>query len=409
MNTILHVVTSTEYYKRLFLLNSMFYSFFFFTPKMGTVTTVFFSLWAAVILLHKLITKKIDFRKKKLWCLCLFLVAFGISMIYNYQTAFIDNAKSFIITVILFFLIYFFEDEDKDNGNKNLKVYMRIIIVYSFVMSVLTMLLYFSNVSLALYTDRYCGIYSNPIMSGLVGMCGIFVTLILGLEWKKLRIATRVFYIIQVILQFFIIALSNSRSAFICLLAFLLVFFVLMEINKKRNSVLKHGIALFLGVLVICIGTSWVYDVSKVGLFKANTFIYQLRYSEGKDSDKKPSKNDLFGHLIPTDAFELERTMADESNNIRLNLIITGLEVFRKNPVVGVSPRNTVSVAQKIAKKNEVDITGIVGGGFHNSYVDILASLGVVGFVVVCLFIVVIFRVIIKGMTKIKENRMEYT
>ena len=180
MDKILRIITNTEYYKRMFLLNSMFYSFFFFTPKMGTVLTVLFSLWAAIILLHSLVAKKINIKKKKLWCLCLFLIAFGISMMCNFRTAFVDNTKSFIITVILFFVIYFIEDEEKEKKEKNFKVYMRIVMWYSFVMSLLTLLLYFANVSLALYTDRYCGIYSNPIMSGLVGMCGMFVTIILG-------------------------------------------------------------------------------------------------------------------------------------------------------------------------------------------------------------------------------------
>lgn len=408
MEKILRIISNTEYYKRMFLLNSMFYSFFFFTPKMGTVLTVFFSLWAAIILLHRLVTKKIDFRKKKLWCLFLFLIAFGISMIYNYRTAFVDNAKSFIITVILFFIIYFFEDEEQKKKEKNFKVYMRIVMWYSFIMSILTILLYFANVSLALYTDRYCGIYSNPIMSGLVGMCGMFVTLVLGLEWKKLKVRTRIFYVGQIILQFFIIALSNSRSAFICLLAFLLVFFVLLEINKKRGSVLKHGVIMILGIVIISLGTSWVYDLSKTGLFKVNSFIYELRYSVEESSGRKPSKNGFLEQLIPTDAYELERTMADESNNIRLNQILTGLQVFQKSPIVGVSPRNAISIAQEIAKENDMDITGIEGGGFHNSYIDILASLGIVGFLTACLFVVSILRVIADGMFRIKEKPMKY-
>jgi O-antigen ligase len=63
----------------------------------------------------------------------------------------------------------------------------------------------------------------------------------------------------------------------------------------------------------------------------------------------------------------------DGSNALRLRYWISGLDLFRKNPIIGYGPVNTDLINKRITGLSNV---------VHNSFLSILVQYGIIGFVV---------------------------
>lgn len=423
MNTIwtrfTRLLTNSDYFKRFFLLNSLFFSFYFFDkyPQISTVTSSIFAIWAAAILLYKLFTRQIDLRRKHLWVLGLFVAVYIVSMLLNFRTELIGNVKTLINTGITFLLVYYFDTPDRQQREHNLHILFGIISAYSFIMSLITMVFYFSNITLTVYAQRYCGIYSSPITSGLVACISLIVSIYFLLHWKTLRPRWRVFHIFQLLLQNVVLFIAGSRSPEICLLVFLCTLATLLILNVHKLHLLARLGLVVLSVCVIAGGGILDARITRASAYELNAWIYSLSkhptppsttdLPDGTDSEDLPEGKEH--PLLPIEPYPLDRTNEDASNNVRWNLITTGIKAFLQQPLFGVSPRNTHNVVAEIAKAEDLSVTGIHTGGLHNSYLEILAGLGIAGVAVTGLFAILFLRKIFKILPRIRKNRETYT
>lgn len=413
------VLTNSEYFKRLFLLNSLFFSFFFFdsNPWISTITSTVFAVWAAVILLVKLTTRQIDLRRKHLWVLGLFVAVYIVSMLLNFRTELFGNVKTLINTGIVFLLVYYFDAPDQRQNERNLRILFGIISAYSFVMSLITMVFYFCNITLTVYAQRYCGIYSSPIMSGLVACVSIMVSVCCLLRWKTLRTRRRIFHIVQLLLQNAVLLIAGSRSPEICLLVFLCMLAALLLLNVHRLHLLVRLGLVLVSICVIVAGGILDARVTRTSLYELNVWMFSLRehpthhtptgVPDGSDAEDLPGQTD--GPLLSIEPYPLDRTNEGASDNVRWNLITTGFEAFLRRPLFGVSPRNTHNVVAEIAEAENRNVVGIHTGGLHNSYLEILAGLGIAGMAVTLLFAVLFLRKILKILPRIWKDRPAYT
>ena len=418
MSKIKCIIFNEEYFRRAFLFNALFYSFYFYTPKCGTVTSAFFAVWGFLIVSKKLLLREVNLKDKRFLFLASFLAVMLISTVINIPHSTFDNLKTIINTFLVLFFLFFISG--KQSWEKNRQALMYIVFTYSLLMSAASTFMYFSNITLGLYTDRYCGLYSSPVMSGIIAFCGIIATIWTFLGKSKKKSYKIILCVVNIALQYFILCISNTRSTLISAAIFGGLFggFLLFFKSNSENIFIKGlvGVGTCLIVALPLIGGA---SLVRSAAYKINSYMNSTRLEQSSFSKNVEESDVLLASIdvnlaeeqseaepvfIPVEPYELDRTKTGESNQIRWNLIVTGVKVFLRNPLVGVSPRYSHEVAQTIGTAEKINIEGIKGGGFHNSYIEILAGTGVLGGLVIGIFLlnelIKYFKIIVKEKRK---------
>ncbi|MFL0268926.1 O-antigen ligase family protein [Candidatus Clostridium radicumherbarum] len=258
-----------------------------------------------------------------------------------------------------------------------------------------------------IFEGRLFGIMGNPNSGSLIALIAIIVSLIILAmrKYKLLRIGKimKVFLIVNIILQFIILFLGNSRSTFVSLCAAFLLIFTYNYLRKFNKSV-KSIITKVITILLICVITlSGLYLLSKASnkivsyLPEVVSKIEAMSSSKSKVSVQKnaagsenenTSTNTGSTHNTPeiTAPVDANRkyNSADISNS-RFDIWKIGFKVFKNNPILGVGSENIHDAAIKVATSDFSD-PGILGN-MHNIYIQILAGSGLFALIAILAFL----------------------
>ncbi len=379
-------------FKKCYLLNALFITFYFYSwGRISTITSVTLTLWGAYLMLQGFLHRQFDLRQKGLWMLAVFFGALCMSSLVNLPNGWMKNAQAIALAAVTFLVVYYLEPQDSAKEKKDFEGCLKIIMVYSCVMSSISLLMYFSNICIINYPDRYAGIYLNPILSGLVANGGLFCTVYFLWGWKRRPWRIKALCIAQMVVQTVVMIIGNSRSAYCCFVAFFVIYIGMQIANGKLlqnpvwNRVLKVAIAL-VTVAVIVVGSNFLAEGINRGVYELNKAIFSLRYPD-YDPDS-PNYGDTDNWFTP---HPLERSNEEASSNIRLNMIATGWDTFKENPILGTSPGDLIRSVLDTAERQgqpEDSLQGIEGGRVHNAYLDVLVSMGLLGLIPMILFAV---------------------
>ncbi|MBE5780362.1 MAG: O-antigen ligase family protein [Clostridiales bacterium] len=380
-------------FKKAYLLNALFITFYYSGwYHLSTITTVPICFWALYLFIQAIKNKRYLLREKALWMLVAFMAVLILSILVNLPSGLDKNMMSVAAAALTFFVVYYLGEEDSAKQKKTFEDCLKIILVYSCVMSAISILMYFSNICLVNYKGRFCGVYENAILSGLVANGGLFCTVYFIWGWKRRPLLIKLLCIVQIIVQVIMIFVSNSRSAFLCFITFFVIY-IGMKIanlhilkNPNGNRVLKIIVAL-LTAAAILMGSGLIADGINDSMYELNKTLFTLRYPDF-DPDN-PNYLDTENWFAPK---PFER---DFSSGARWALVITGWEVFSENPILGVSPGNLVEVVEDkltVNGKAPSYLKALQGGRIHNSYLDIMASMGIAG--ALCMLMFAVYTVI---------------
>lgn len=339
MKNILNKVLG-EYYL-IFVIATLLYTLPFLVKFSGLINMILLLLGMVLIIKNEKNLKPFILLNKSS---ILFIVLTTISVIL-YKENFIQNLKLIALAMLQLFVLMNIKKYD-ENYCITIKKIVTTVVVFSFIVSAISLILYMFDINFVLLSykigkagDDLTGIYIHPNTAGFVAGISVIFSISNLIYCNKYKY----FNIVNIIIQFLIILLAHSNAPLILFFVYI-VLFLLNKVNKKSKKYKNYGITV--------------------------PFYYLFSLS---------SINSLIEFLA----------------NGRFKLWYAGYLVIKNNLLFGVGPANTSSAGRYYA--NITGYSAIDNGGFHNSYIEVMASVGILG----CS---VIFYIIIKRLKVLSEK-----
>lgn len=339
-------------------------------------------------------------REKPSLLLLLFTLVLIASSIVNGPTGLMANLKLIIWEVLFFFVVY-------EIGKKNKKELFKLVetvLVFTWLILVIISLgmfivqfkytapldkLYY-GIRMGFVENRLYGVFVDPNYAATISVVAICFSLHLFKEakaklYKGLLIAS-------VVLEFFFVVLSGSRTATIEIMAITVVWvFFYSYYSKRATGLLKRLMYSAVVAIVAVVALHFLMGATqKVSVVSAKS-VSQVIVVKSND-DKTIS---------------LDRPDTGEDSDIsnsRFKLWNSAIEIFESKPIIGTSPKGILPYAQKHLPNTWISIKEQTP---HNFLFFLLATTGLLGTIPFILFI--LYNVFKTLVTLFKMNRSNYT
>lgn len=306
--------------------------------------------------------------------LLLFLGILVISSLYNYHYDLYGNIKT-IITVftqlVLFYYIMTFLS--KEELQKCLKMLFLITNILWLIPSVGSLIQFLFNINYSLaYIEertirqgfiegRLFGFFSDPNFAAFTSLLLIYGLCYLLMKTKVK--AWRIGIITSAIIHVFYIVMSNSRTVYIAVLLSV-VFFVFLHTKKKMPQCSSKTIVFrTLTTLISCVAVYFAV----LGIMELSGYLIT------------PERN-IAEEMVRNDV-----SVENISNN-RTAIWKDYLELYKTKPILGTSPRGALLYASEVAPDSYISLRQYVT---HNGYLSLLVTSGILGFIIMLLFLII--------------------
>lgn len=362
-------------------------------------------------------------KTKYCWVLYAFICVMGISSVLNISYGYMSNAKTILWTLIQFTLFYSFyqrieREKFIDFFSKlwfAVGLFWMIPILYSilqfFRMNSYYINIWEKNVRQGFVENRLFGVFNDPnyaAMMSLLLIIGIFFIKNTEKRWK------RNCYIAYGILQFIYIVLSGSRTVQVCLLVTVFIF-VYTQLRNKRIALKGYKVVLsriifsmicLVFVLVLVEGTRRGMELASGGLNSIEAF-HQYAQDTQKELEGKKSKTGT--NMMNSDKTKdmLHRKDGKKGNisNNRVTIWKSYLGGIEQHLLFGMSPRNSIQV---FVKENPNSYIAQTEYETHNGYLSLIVCTGIVGSLIMAIFIVLNIKDVLKNVVQRQFISMEY-
>ncbi len=404
-----------------------------FLREIVPVVHPFLIFWAGIIILYDLVVRRI-WEKVPFWRpLALFLISAAITAVLTAETGLISNIKAFVLTALPLFAFYpICLCEKKDIRDKALVLSTIGASVVVFVSSFAAIIMYLMRFSQTItfmgieetlgfiyyypndpesavilygaYVDtNHASVYS--IVFALLSVA-LFVLCKKGLftkRWQnnlgKIYAATNIF------VQLCYFPLANSRGGWlsICVALFIVAaiyfYFTKLKISKKA---IKAAVSLLLAIL--CVGVAVLGLLAlRTGVSKSTILVENIvEFVKEQTSNSSGGKKPLPETEITLPSADKFNKADDGTGAGRIVIWKETLDLYTERPIFGVGPGNSEYYGMKY------DIPGErikYGADIHNSYLDLLADYGIIGFVLLAAFWIFCAAAILKDFDKNGHNR----
>lgn len=412
-----------------------------------------YCLWPTLIIgftvcLHNLITIKKFKKDKLLGFLLLFILTYVISIFFNFSYGYYDNLRTLVWFTMLVFIAYL-NNSMHDDKSKNLYT---IILVYLLGVFILNIFSFYTMLSgtwsfvlpevsqtapvyyLGFVWGRLYGVYWDANIGAT--MCAICIILSLELIIKSNKKWMQLFAVISIILSFFYIVFSDSRTGLLGLVAGLFFWFLLRVFKSK--SVIVNLCKVF-SIVVIIIGANFGFKSLfnylqeqgithiEVHTVEDNTFTnYDINQNLNgvatEDKQTKSNQANVESSKVTTEQQPKENEKKDQANNVgrsdeyksdvsnrRFDIWKSAIEIFKTKPLFGITHNNVI----KYTKEN-LPNTYIINNNhqefdsMHNTFLDILVSQGLFGELAYILIVGFIIIKMIMNRKLIFDNANEF-
>lgn len=357
----------------------------------GVVDSAVFSLLAisgCLIIAIDFFTTRDMFRIKYWYLLAAFLAVMLISSVVNRQFDFLGNIKTIIFSAIQFFVFLSVAGGwTREHIKKSVRCIGDLLSLFMLVCSLISIIQFVMQIGYELpyapgeqricqgfYESRLFGIYQDPNYSSVTGILSIFLCMYNFPRVKNIFV--RIFYVVNIAVQYMYIVMSGSRTAEICLLATIFVgaYFIFrkycFKLDFKRATVIVTS-----GLLAISCAIT-VYTSVPAAKYVLQ-FAPSVISAEEKPTPVTFKRADVEGN--------------PDISNLRFKIWESGVEIYKGHPVFGTSPRAQMSIAKSeypdgfVAQRNYL---------LHNGYLNVLVSTGTVGAAVMLCYIVLVLIIV---------------
>lgn len=344
------------------------------------------------LLLLDFIISRVWKRARYVWILYLFICVMGISSILNIKFGYIDNLKTMVWTSIQFGIFYtLYKRFDRGtlkqilwNLWKAISLFWGIPVCYSLwqFVNLEGKWIETSNTRLirqGFIENRLFGIFNDPNHAAITSLCIIIAMLFMFEETKKRKY--KILIIFNIILQSQYIVLSGSRTALVCAVVACCVYGCGKVVVSIKNIKIIKKIVLFFVVPVI----------SVCFIAGTNSFVKNLCYQEIK----------IYANISgqeKSDASILKREDVNSENisNNRAAIWKAYIEGLKDDALFGGSPRNYL---KKWIIKNPKGYLAETSYETHNGYLSVLMGTGIIGLLIIIMYIVLCIIEMLKYLT----------
>lgn len=439
------IVLNTDIYKSacicaFMLIPSIIFCYF------SKYVSIAFILWGAVILLHDLFTERRFAKPSYSLFLGLFIMGYCITLLLYTKNDIISTFHIFIWVILEFFLLYAFNDsKDVDLIIKDMYKINIPITVVAFICAAASLVIFFMRISIVtpdpeginsfwsfgLVDGRNSGIFNNPIPYANAMLIGIIASVwnfssrrLLRPSVSKRIELTDVYYILTGAVCLASMLTSLTRSVLYGFYIMVGCFtFISTYMLLKPNKRLLFGIIVSICAAVIGVGLTFgvctgiksvmVKIVSKQ-IPRAYVIDNKLTNSSGTSSN--PSKTSSNSSEKPSDSSKIEVGKLDDGVLKRIGATseITmerkelsrlpsffyprsemwkvALEVIPHSPIFGFTSGNRNSSSLKYGSGSFIRNLSNGITTYHNAYIDIAVSAGLLGLILILIFIVLSAR-----------------
>lgn len=401
---------------------------------------------AGLLVLWDVVIFRNIWKTKYIWILAAFGVFTVISSIAGFKYGYVENVKAIANLFIQFCLLYVVGVK-KDN--KSLEKEFRIIgnglAAFWFVAALISVYMYFADI---FYTQdrllwgeaseivqgfvrehrgvvvmRLWGIFVDPNFASAICIAVICISLFVIISSKNKVI--RALHIVNIIIQYIYIVLSNSRMGLLilCLAVFVGVWYYgfLLLNRKKLHIALKELIAVVLAVVCAgaCYGSvlvtknvlpyvryAYTFVIDQFTREETTTLPAEDTTEEITTDDETTTEEDASSETTTeaettTEEITTEEPSSDKNvienldrqdvvvksdvSNGRFGLWMEGINnVYKEHFILGVGPRNYHTAANEINPK----LTISTGYSIHNSFIELLMGNGTVGTLILLAFLI---------------------
>lgn len=228
---------------------------------------------------------------------------------------------------------------------------------------------------------RLWGVFSDPNYASASVCISVVLCLYFFSVSKKwyYRAAT----IFSLAVSFLYLAFSDSRTGYVTLFCGIFVWIYLRYSEKikvagkaiNKRKLLQSAVALSVAI-VVSVGTVGVVIQTKE-LYNSAVATDTKNEPTDEPTDEPTNEQD--------NPFQVKRSSIEEETDLtnrRLDIWKSGLEIFQTAPIVGVGFRNIVAAAKENTPNTYIINNSVVDfDAFHNMFMDILVSQGLVGFI----------------------------
>lgn len=331
-----------------------------------------------------------------------FVASMCISSALNIKYGVIQNLQSITWTTLQFGMLYATDRErDTEEYKKQLKAMLAVFGVYVFFANIVSLGMFILNYGvfgqyspngniIGFVWGRLWGVYSDPNNGSVLAAASVIISLCAYAYYNKKAI--KVFLIFNIIFDYMYILASDSRTGMLTAFSGVALTLYLL--------ILKSGKIRFKGLLkkAVCVLIAAIVSFSALAVIKAvekgyNSIAIHINMNQSSDKSDLPI-------MTGRDSADTE----SDITNRRIDLWKSGIEIWKTSPVYGASQRNIVAYA----KENTPDTYMVNNdlGDFdstHNMFLDVLASQGTIGIIIIVAFFACIAIMLIKKLISDKN------
>lgn len=323
-------------------------------------------LYTAAVIVFDLLGEKRILRNKGRVMLAAFVLCYGVTLLCNNELLNFSGISNFAYLFACLALVYSYGG----NSEKWDRVTTDVVLILVSLANLAGIWMFFAKYKLAFVygyigmypsQNRLAGLFGNPNVLGTICM-GAVCLAVIRLVKSRGRPAKGL-YTAVIVINYITLLLANSRTQ-IYALCILCALFVFLYVVRKGYSGKRVVLAVVSAVVVL------------VFAYGAGQLLQMGLSALGKLLNDVGS----FGNAI--------KRAADESAlNGRVKIWLHALKVFWDRPLFGCGKDNISATLVAIGEKPLW-----VGGSLHNTYLEILVSSGVAGFLCFAAFLCVVLR-----------------
>ncbi len=332
-----------------------------------------------IVLLYRLIHIKEYKNYPFIWLYVLFVALYGVSALVNIRYGFMDNLKIMIWMALQFGTLYLCDiNKTRDQIYRELKRCLYVIVATTSIMNLIGVGMLFLNfcdfwtgndgvtylVGIA-YWGRLYGVHVDPNYGAVQTIVAMVAAAFLFLKTNKNY--KKVIYGLSILLNMLHLTFCGSRTGIVALMVMTVVygFLYVFHLRKKFLPAFLLAIVCVITVLGANKGIEEGYN-AYVGFMKEND-IHIGFAPDGEPSDE----------LVEIGR---EEEINEDVSNRRFDLWGNALQVVATTPIFGTTFGNLVPYCmEKLPECYILTNDYTVFNAFHNMFMDLLASQGIVG------------------------------
>lgn len=436
-NVFFRILFDSSIFRIVFLIDLFFFSVAF-CDLISRIINAFLMVWGGIILIHNYLINR-NFKKIRYHKILLIFMSSCIATVILHAK---DNLLLNLLYLFVYFLCFFvfygvYSEQNLEKTKKEMFLLFKILIflttVVSFIGLVVTLteiqLRVFDYYWLGIYENRLIGVYTNSNLLALFCVISIMFSHIImtsdSFKNSKNKKNLKIIYITEVLINSISLFLSDSNGAFLFLLVYSVVylFYYLFNICDEITIkiIIKNSIIILTIGTCLTVGSFEIRGICQDKMAVLINDMHQLvepvhdnKISVDKNVDQielddeklkkkivyKENKQDAGNSLM--DTVEIGRTLGEDDydgSSGRVTLIKQAIVMFKKNPVMGIGIANIPDYGEIYIKG------GLKFPNFHNGYITILVSWGIVGFIVFALFSLFVAGKFCKNLFKINDSQ----